>query len=317
MPGFSLLSESKTVLSLLLPAFSPLFPVPKNRFSLVKLLPDWKTFWPCFAAGFCLSFYPFGLPCHIYILYEVTLILLLPAFSPLLLSRGHVQKIMHQIGRGFPVLTLQLIPKAFLSCRTVFSQPAFLLQNRFVNVVANTFFSAPCPEGLTQFGTAAISLVFFPNSPLQVYSSVFPLWRDSPVVAHCSVPEFASILLLPTFSSLIPVPKDWFGFACFYRIGKLLGFLPCGWILSVFPPDRACLYQTHSNRVNVPILQLPSGFLHFPCHQRQILLSIQNLIPTFCCQMAFLFFIVIKDRTEFVRLLRIETCFNFTPTSVF
>ena len=40
MPGFSLLSKSETILILLLPAFSPLLPVPKNRFSPVKLPPD-------------------------------------------------------------------------------------------------------------------------------------------------------------------------------------------------------------------------------------------------------------------------------------
>jgi len=69
MPGFSLLSESKTVLIWLLPTFSPPFPVPKNWFSHFKLPPDWKTFWPCFAAGFFLSFYPFRLPCSISNLY--------------------------------------------------------------------------------------------------------------------------------------------------------------------------------------------------------------------------------------------------------
>lgn len=215
MPGFSLLSKSETALILLLPAFSPLLPVPKNRFSPVKLPPDWNTFWPCFAAGFFLSFYPFRLPCIIFLICtKVASILLLPAFSLFLLSRethtaDNVPNWKRLSGFNFAANSLSFPYSVELPFHDLLS----CIRVGFDSVVANFLSAFSLSLRTDTVRRIAISLVAFPNSPLQMFSFGFPCWEGSLVVVCYSVPELVLIQLLPTFPLHVPVPKDWFGIA--------------------------------------------------------------------------------------------------------
>jgi hypothetical protein len=87
---------------------------------------------------------------------------------------GRALQIMLRIRSGFPAFALQLFLELTYHIELPFSQPAFLPQNLYVCVVANIFLPVPCPEGLIQFGAAAISLVSFPNTSLQMFSFGIP-----------------------------------------------------------------------------------------------------------------------------------------------
>jgi hypothetical protein len=89
----------------------------------------------------------------------------------------------------------------------------------FDSVVANIFAACSLSRRTDSVLRSAISLVAFPNSPLQMFSFEFPCWMGSLVVICYSVPELVLILMLPPFSLHAPVPRDRFGFA-------------------IFPPDR-------------------------------------------------------------------------------
>lgn len=210
---------------------------------------------------------------------------------------------MCRIGRGFPVLTLQLIPWAFLFCWTTFSRFAFLhqswfwscccqLSRCFLLVPKDRYSSAHC----YQFGCLSkftFTDVFFRVSLL----SGLPCGNLShrtrtcfdPVVANfpaaCSCPEgLVRYCNFSTSSVTFPIPS-------LRMVSFQFPVQPGFSVSDSFKPDY------------VLFLWLPLGLLHFPCHLRQILLSAQNPFPASCCQLAFLFFFVIEDRTEFVWLL--------------
>jgi len=264
MPGFSLLSVSETALILLLPTLSPLLPVPKNWFSLVKLLPDWNTFWPCFAAGFFLFFYPFRLPYSIFIsvlklLWSYCCQYFLRFFCP----ERRVQQIMCMIGRCFPALALQLIPWAFLSIELPFRILFSWFRLCFDSVVANIFAAFSLSRRTDSVPRSAISLVSFPNSPLQMFSLGFltegaPLWYFAVpyqnLLWSCCCQHFRCKLLSRGTGSALQL--------C-HEIGKLSWFLPCGWFRFGFPSDRAFLYQTLSNRIMLRSFGCPPDFYIF------------------------------------------------------
>jgi hypothetical protein len=141
-------------LILLLPAFSPLFPVPKNRFSLVKLLPDWNTFWPCFAAGFFLFFYPFRLPSSIFLICtKVTSLLLLPAFTPFLLSRETRTADNVPNGKRLSCFNFAVNSLSFPILLNYLFATCFPASELVLILLLPTFsLLSPCPEGRIQFG---------------------------------------------------------------------------------------------------------------------------------------------------------------------
>ena len=174
-----LVFQIKTALIMLLPTFSLLFLVPKNRFSLVKLLPDWSTFWPCLAAGFFLYFYPFWLPRHILFLHSSHFDPAVASiFSVSFCPEGHVQQMMYRIGSGFPALALQLIRELSFLVELPFHIRRFCLRT-------------------------------------------------------CKLP------LLPTFSYLFLVPKDWFSSVRLLSVWLPFRFNLCRIFLSGFLSEWA------------------------------------------------------------------------------
>jgi hypothetical protein len=254
-------------LIMLLPTFSLLFLVPKNWFSLVKLLPDWKTFWPCFAAGFFLSFYPFWLPRYILFLHSSRFDLAVASiFSVSFCPEGHVQQMMYRIGRGFQVLALQLILELSYLAELPFHIHRFCLRTCKLLLLPTFSYLFLVPKDWSS--SVRLLSVWLPFRFIlyRIFLSgflaewalrwLFSIPYQNLLWSCCRQHFLCSFLSRGTGLDL----HNW------YRIGKLSRFLPCGWFPFSFPVQPGLSVSDPFKSDNVSFLLLPEGFPHFPCH---------------------------------------------------
>ena len=210
---------------------------------------------------------------------------------------------MCRMGRGLVVLTLQLILWAFRFNWTAFSLFAFLHQSLFWScccqrslcfllVPKDRYSSAHC----YQFGCLS-------NSTFTDGFFLVSLLRGLPCGSLSHRTRACFDLVVANFLSASSCPEGLVRY-CKFSTSSVTFTIPSLRMVSFqFPVQPGFSVPDSFKPVNVLFLWLPSGLLHFPCHSRQVLLSVQNPVPASCCQLAFLFFFVIKDRTEFVWLL--------------
>jgi len=174
---------------------------------------------------------------------------------------------------AFRLLALQLIPWAFQSCRTTFSHLCFPASELIRLGCCQPFLVCSLSRGTDsvwrscyQFGCLSDLIftdVFFQVSSLKGFSCGVLLIHTR----TCFDPVVANIFATDSF----PEGLVWFCNTSSESVNFPVSILAVGFF-SVFLPDWACLYQTHSNQI---------------------------MFCSFCCHRDFCIFLVIKDRFYF------------------